>query len=73
MSTSSALDSTIAANSLASCGSNCTPAKRRSSPSTASRRSARRYGRSLLIASNASATETIRAVSGMSEPDSPSG
>ena len=56
---------------LAICGSNWVPAQRSTSASASSRVSARRYGRSLVIASKASATASTRASSGISSPALP--
>ena len=54
-------------------GSNCVPAWRSSSSSAAVGRIGMRYGRLPIIALNESATETMRAASGMSTAASPSG
>src|SRR5215207_1055196 len=54
-------------------GSNCVQAQRSSSSSAASGVRCVEYGRGLVIASNASATATIRAPSGISGPASASG
>ena len=54
-------------------GQNCVPALRRSSARAWSAESARRYGRSEVIACQASQTKQMRLASGTSSPASPSG
>src|SRR6185437_8395449 len=51
-------------------GSNCVPAQRRSSASASGGVMATRYERSVVIASNASQTQTIRAPIGIAPPRS---
>jgi hypothetical protein len=60
-------------NASTTAGSNWVPAQRCSSSSAASGVRGSENGRGLVIASNASATATIRAPSGMSAPASASG
>src|SRR5262249_15482529 len=57
----------------AAVGSNCVPASRPISSSAAGSGRLTLYGRSDVIASNASATVTTRAIKGMSSPLRPSG
>ena len=57
----------------ATLGSNCEPAQRSTSWTAAAIGSARRYGRIEVMASNASATASRRASSGMSSPERPVG
>ncbi len=54
-------------------GSNWLPALMRSSSSAASSPMARRYGRSDIIACQASQAKTMRLASGISSPEMPSG
>ena len=53
--------------------SNCVPANRSSSAHATDAGNAARYARALVMASNASATWTMRASSGVSSPRSPNG
>ena len=62
-----------ARNASTTAGSNCRPDCSSSSRPAAAQLIARRYGRSLVIASSASATAKIRAADGISLPRTPSG
>src|SRR3954466_4545817 len=60
-------------NAHATAGSNCVPAQRRNSASARGAGIASRYGRSVVMALNASQTEQMRASMGMASPARPSG
>ena len=60
-------------NASTTCGSNCVPAQRRSSSIASASLFPRSYGRSEVIASNESHTNTMRLASGISSPRDPAG
>ena len=60
-------------NASTTSGSNCVPAQRRSSSMASVSGIGSRYGRSVVMASKASQTDTMRAPSGISSPRRPSG
>ena len=64
---------TTAISVLTTCGSNWVPALSTSSRSADLLRHGGRYGRSVVIALNASQHDTIRAASGIEGPEMPSG